>query len=114
LINSAFPSSISTNGGTTVTLLGTNLCRRHVSIAIERSSATISLISNNYIVFRSPAGLSRRPFLNLSFLVLGCVALVLSPVYYFQILMRLFAQAKQHDRRDVCRAKSHFLWYRHI
>ena len=67
MISSAVPSTISTVGGTTVTLLGTNLCRRDVSVAIDLSYSTILHVSSKSIVLRTPAGLNHRPFLNLSY-----------------------------------------------
>jgi hypothetical protein len=73
MVHSASPSRIATVGGTTVTLLGANLCRHDVSVAIERSRSTILHISSSTIVLQTPAGLNYRPSLNLSYSSLWCV-----------------------------------------
>jgi hypothetical protein len=56
-----------------VTLFGINLCRRELTVGIDRMPVSISRSSRNRIVFRTSAGLSAHPFLNLSYSVLWCV-----------------------------------------
>ena len=73
-ITSATPSTISTTGGTTITLMGSNLCRRDISVAIDRSYSTISLVASDKIVLRAPGGLNRQPSLNLSYSLLWYLA----------------------------------------
>jgi hypothetical protein len=73
-VHSAAPSAIATVGGTIVTLLGTNLCRRGVSVAVEGSPSIILHISSNSILLQTPAGLNHRPFLNLSYSSMWCVS----------------------------------------
>ncbi len=73
MVTSAIPSTISTIGATIITLLGTNLCRRNVHVTVESSHSAVYRISSKSIVVRTPAGLNRRPSLNLTFSLLSYV-----------------------------------------
>ncbi len=71
MVTSAVPSTMSTSGATIVTLIGTNMCRRNVHLTIESSYSAITHITSKSIVVQTPAGLNRRPSINLTFSLLS-------------------------------------------